>query len=196
MKKIVIIIVSFIYFIAVVLIAFLGIRSEVNPSKIVTEVETIVLDEVKGDEDGIYEYHYDGTESEDSLVYSVYQRPAEDEINKTTGTDIYGNLWNIGTEKMNFIVTFYNFNYIYDTDNWIGSQNKGTYQINASVIPENSTIQDLSYTTTNVDDVTLSEKGLLTFNKFDQITRFTVKIKARDNSGTTVNVRFISQAYL
>ncbi len=194
MKKIMIAFVSLLYVTAIVVIAFLGIRAEVNPAKIITEVETIVLDEVKGTDSRKYEYYYDGTTDENKLVYGVYTRPDEEEINKTTGGDANGDLWNIGSDKMNYIVKIYNFKYVYDTPNWIGNQPKGTYQIKASVIPENSSMQDVLFAT-SFEGVQLDEDGLLTFSKTTEILRFTVNIKSTDNSGTNINVRFLIQKY-
>ena len=195
MKKIVIAVVSVIYVVAIVFIAFLGIRAEVNPAKIITEVETIVLDEIKGSNSREYSYYYDGTTDEDKKVYSVLARPDEEEINKSTGGDANGDLWNIGTEKIHYIIKIFNFNFVYDTPNWVGNQQKGTYQLKPSVIPENSTMQDVLYSTTMEEDIVLSETGLITFFKLEKIIRFTVNIRATDNSGTYINVRFLVQKY-
>ena len=196
MKKIAIAIISSIYAISIILIAFLGISGEILPSKIVVNVEQIVLDEVKGLDRGNYEYHYDGTDSEETLVYGVYSRPREDEINPETGEDQNLDKWDIDGVKMQYIVKIYNFNFIYDTEEWKFGQQKGTFKINSQVLPENASIQNVIYATSYTSsNISLSENGLITFEKLTTTARFTVTAKALDNSGTTSNIRFLVRSY-
>ena len=195
MKKVAIAIISSLYVIAIVLIAFLGISGEVTPSKEIVNVEQLVLEEVKGLENGRYEYFYDGSESEESKVYGVYSRPKENEINQSTGVDQYGDLWNINGVRMQYIVKIYNLNYVMDTPNWKVGQSQGTYQIHSQVIPENSSIQGVIYGSSETSVASVSESGLITFTKQSIATRYTVTAKSLDSTGVLINIRFIVGAY-
>ena len=196
MKKIIGLFISILFVSAIILVTFLGVRAEVNPSKNIVEVQTIVLDEIKGSESKEFNYHYDGSDNKSTLVYTVLARPFDNQIN-ALGEDSKGNVWNMSGIKFQYIVKIMNFQYIYDTDNWISNQKKGTYQIRPSVIPENSTIQEVTYSSTIINNsIELSDKGLLTFKeKTDEVEAFTVTIKATDNSNTSVNIRFLVNKY-
>ena len=196
MKKIIALFISLLFVSAIILVTFLGMRAEVSPSKEIIEVQAIVLDEIKGSESKIFNYHYDGSEDESTLVYTVLERPFDNQIN-AYGEDKDGNVWNLSGTKFQYIIKMINFNYIYETDNWMSNQKKATYQLRPSVIPENSTIQEVTYSSSIVtNNVELSENGLLTFKeKLEDDEIFTVNIKATDNSNTSANVRFIVNSY-
>ena len=189
MKKIIIGFISILYVTAIVIVGFIGIRMEVNPAKIVKEVEYIFLNEIKGDEDGIFEYYYDGSDDRDKLVYAVYSRPKKNQPDPYINDELDGEPWDFGGIKYDYMIRFYNLDFILQNENWINGQEKGTYMINVQVMPENSTVQEVSYYTSS--DEIIFDEGLITFAESNKGYRFDMNIMAADNSGTKIYIRFL-----
>ena len=196
MKKAIIAIVSVIYVIAIILVAFLGVQAEIRESAKKVEATGISLSDLKDNPTGHYIYYYDGSENKNARVYEILSRPDEELIAEDGTYD--KNTWSAGGVDYGFIIKIYNLNYIIDTPDWKVGQTQGTYGINATVLPEDATMQSLLYSKVGAEEsgITIDDKtGVLTFAKIDANALFTVGVSATDNSGLTVNIRFIVSKY-
>ena len=80
MKKAIIAIVSVIYVIAIILVAFLGVQAEIRESAKKVEATGISLLDLKDNPTGHYIYYYDGSENKNARVYEILSRPDEELI--------------------------------------------------------------------------------------------------------------------
>ena len=201
MKKAVIAIVSVIYVVSIIIVAFLGVQAEVLDNLIDINVEKIVLDELS-DEDklvgGEYTYYNDAIQSTASRVYSSYSRPNEEEIDPETGKkDTLS--WNIYEEgqsepdKFNYIIKVWNLNTIFDDPSW--RDGVGKFKLNAHVLPENATKQKITYSAVGTTDVTIDENGVISLEKFANIRIFEVIMAATDASRVYSKISFTVQKY-
>ena len=201
MKKAMIAIVASIYVVSIIIVAFLGVRAEVLASLIDVNVERIVLDELS-DEDklvgGEYTYYNDAVQSISSRVYSSYSRPNEEEIDPETGKQ--GTLsWNIYEEgeeepdKFNYIIKVWNLNTIFDDPSW--RDGSGKFKINAHVLPKEATKQKITYSIIGNNEITIDENGVISLEKFDNISIFEVIMSATDSSQVFSKISFTVQKY-
>ena len=191
-------IVSVIYVIAIILVAFLGVQAEIRESAKKVEATGISLLDLKDNETGQYTYYYDGSANKSARVYTILSRPEEETINPETHTDEAGDTWEVNNVKFSFIIKVWNLNYIMDTPSWKPGQEQGKYAINASVLPEDATMQSLLYAKVGADEsgITVDDKlGEVNFTKVESTTFFTITVSATDNSGLAVNIRFIVAKY-
>ncbi len=198
MKKAITAIVSVIYVIAIILVAFLGVQAEIRESAKKVEATGISLLDLKDNPTGHYIYYYDGSENKSARVYEIISRPEEEQIDPVTKADEKGDTWEINNVKFGFIIKVFNLNYIIDTPDWKVGQIQGSYAINATVLPEDATMQSLLYSKVGAEDSSIeidNKTGVITFPKLNSTTLFTVGVSATDNSGLTINIRFVVQKY-
>ena len=132
MKKALIAIISAIYVIAIVIVSFLGIRSEVSNRTIYAE-QIILLNETM---------YYEGQpKTEENMIIEVYKRPEESQINEE-GKGIDDDIsWNYGEnkdQKRDYAIFVYDTNFLY---NEMGK----TYKLETRVKPDDTTKKDLEY---------------------------------------------------
>lgn len=200
MKKAVIAIVSVIYVVSIIIVAFLGVQAEVLDNLVDINVEKIVLDELS-DEDklvgGEYTYYNDAIQSTASRVYSSYSRPNEEEIDPETGKkDTLS--WNIYEEekvadRFNYIIKVWNLNTIFDDPSW--KDGVGKFKINAHVLPENATKQKITYSVIGSADVSIDENGVISLQKSTKPSIFEVIMYATDASQVYSKISFTVQKY-
>ena len=134
MKKALIAIISAIYVIAIIIVSFLGIRSDVSNRTIYAE-EVILLNK------NIY---YPGApETDENIIIQVYERPEESHIKEDGKDDIedMGITWNYGEEKKqkrDYAIFVYDYNFLL---NEMG----GNYKLEAKVKPDDTTKKDLEF---------------------------------------------------
>ena len=144
MKKALIVIISAIYVIAIIIVAFLGSRAEISNETIYTE-EIVLRNET---------FYYPGTteaqKTQANMVYGVYKRPEESLIDPETGRDSVENLqwnynWNESKQKFegkrDYAILIYDTWYVYTLMN-------KELALETTVLPENATKKDLSYVVT------------------------------------------------
>ena len=200
MKKAVIAIVSVIYVVSIIIVAFLGVQAEVLDNLVDVNVEKIVLDELS-DEDklvgGEYTYYNDAIQSTASRVYSSYSRPNEEEIDPETGKkDTLS--WNIYEEgkvadRFNYIIKVWDLNTIFDDPSW--KDGVGKFKINAHVLPKNATKQKITYSVIGSADVSIDENGVISLQKSTKPSIFEVIMYATDASQVYSKISFTVQKY-
>ena len=156
MKKALIAIISAIYVIAIIIVSFLGIRSEVNNRIVYAEQIELLNKNI---------YYENVPQIEDNLIIEVYKRPEESHINeegKGVDDDI---TWNYGedkSQKRDYAIFVYDTNFLYDT---MGKK----YKIEAVVKPDNTTKKDLKYNISGGDKVVntllINNVGEITFSE-------------------------------
>jgi len=196
MKKALIAIISAIYVVAIIVVAFLGVRAQVITTT--TLVESIEIDDLYNKESGsTYTF-----EAGNSKIYTAYKRPDDslidpnehkDSVNKIIWDDYQDNKL---IRKIDYAVRIYNFNYIYDSNEWRDGATK--FAINAKAYPRNATNLGLIYTIFGVDEsyISIDKDGIMTFNSNTQGTKsFTLAITSTDKQSLTVYVKFTVRGY-
>ena len=187
-------IVSAIYVFAIILVAFLGVQSEIHNATI--NVETIVLKDVAELAEGEEYTYYRSTTQQDNTtrVYSITVRPLDENIDENN-YDVNGNLWEINEVKFNYIIKIWNFKYIYENSHWKDGQQN--FFLNAYALPEDSK-QDLRYILSNISEeyVTVSQEGVVRFEqKLTSVATFNLTISSTDTSGVKSYINFIVAPY-
>ena len=145
MKKVLIAIISTIYLVALVIVAFLGSQAEIVNRP--TKVEAIVLKNKHLPYPGVVT-----PQSVDDYIVTVFERPEESEINENGKG--YGKndtnhehllSWNSGNKRRNYIVVIEDYRYLYD-------EMRGKYDINVEVLPANATDKSLLFHPIASDD--------------------------------------------
>ena len=188
-------IVSTIYLIAIIVVAFLGVRAEIIKSKERVDATGITLSEFKDNVPGeIVNYYFDGSESEDKILYTAYYKP---ETLDEEGYDDDGNLWRTPnyTEEnpifYDYIIRIKKWTWLY---NYEWRDGKTNFKINGKVVPDNASHQDLVYSTTEANEGDLYElentTGKIHFLKqLESRLLIPVTVATTDNSGIRVNVK-------
>ena len=191
MKKALIVIISAIYVFAIIIVSFLGIRSEVYNRNI--DVSEIVL----LNENVSYPSSYSGTKYATNDPIVVYKRPEESLIDPTTGKAAGMPVtWNYGSQedlmKRDYAI------YIYDTNFLYNSMGLGkTLELKTSVQPEDATKKELEYVLTGADavvdtltigDVTPNGGAILFSEYYTSVVDVDVIIKATDSSNVKIDV--------
>ena len=199
MKKITFIFVGIIYVVAIIMVAFLGVRAEVVNQTV--EVTSIVLKEaaeLKAGENLVYPA---GVEPKNS-TYMLYCRPEEENIDISTGksSSTGSVVWNSDTVRYNYAFQVRGLKTIYESATW--RDGKGHFDLGAYVLPEDATKQELIYTVTDSSgaypkELTVDNQGMLTFHAqiTAKIAYYTVKIAATDNSMVASYVSFMVAGY-
>lgn len=199
MKKIMIAIVSAVFVISIVIIAFLGVQAQVHNETIL--VNDIILDGFKLDENNkvkpgeIVEYR----NSENKLIYSLYSRHLEEDIDESSGKDYYEqNLWNAKNgDRYDYNIKIWDFNYVYESSDWLDG--KTNFKIKASTIPQNATKRGLIYVlnTSNAKDyVDVTSDGVITFKKkLESALPFVITVKTEDYSDVTKKIYITANKY-
>ena len=196
MKKITFILVGVIYFAAIIIVAFLGVRAEVSGQTI--EVTAIYMEKAIGVDPGAYRTLPEGVEPKAS-TYVVYARPKEQDIDPETGK-AGGITWNTGEYRYDYVVQIRNFNPIADDPNWVDG--RGHFSLKCFVAPEDATKQDLTYALTDStglspENVTIDNQGMVTFVETPtaKATHYNLLVAPTDNSLVRCHVRFTVVGY-
>ena len=199
MKKAVIAIVSVIYVVSIIIVAFLGVQAEVLDNLVDVNVEKIVLDELS-DEDklvgGEYTYYNDAIQSEESKIYTSFSRPLEEEIDEKgkRGSETWNKV--VGGEiqdRYNYVIKIWSLKTIFSDPSW--KDGAGKFKINAHVLPKEATKQKINYALVGNDGITINEDGLITLAKFDGATSFEVIMTATDASQVYSKISFKVRRY-
>ena len=188
-------IVAAVYTIAIILVAFLGIRAEIhNPT---VNVENIFLRDTDSMEAGeIFTYYSSETQQDTTTrIYSILIRPTDENIDENH-KDEEGNLWEINGNNYDYIVKIWNFNYIFENTNW--RDGVSFFDLGAYAYPSDAR-QTLRYVLSNISEeyLTVNQNGILHFEKkFTSLTNFDLSIAATDTSGVKLKLNFISVPYI
>ena len=129
MKKALIAIISAIYVVAIIIVAFLGSRADIYNRTVYAEEIVLLNENIVNPDTG-------------DVAIEVYKRPEESHIDPDTGIDdIEGINWNYGEkkdQKRDYAIFVYDTNFLYDT---MGK----TYALKTSVKPDDTTKKDLEY---------------------------------------------------
>ena len=194
MKKAMIAIVSVIYLIAIIIVAFLGVRAEFIRSQERVDATGITLVDMKENTPGeVVNYYFDGPQNEEQILYTAYSRP---EVLDDEGYDEYGNLWKVPTSEENvyydFILRIKKWKWLY---NYEWRDGKTNFKVQGKVVPDNASQQDLVYSTTEGNNGTIytldNDTGLIHFEQELINTRLTIPItvSTTDNSGIRIRVK-------
>ena len=179
MKKALIAIIAGIYVFAIIIVSFLGIRSEVS-NRIIYAEEIVLLNQDIINPD---------TQKQ---ALRVYKRPDESligEDGKAAGSPV---TWNYGSEKdlkRDYAIFVYDTNFLYN------SMGK-TLELNTSVKPDDTTKKDLEYVLSGADAVleTLSidnvnNNGVISFNvNYTSVVDVDVFVKTTDLSNVQIDI--------
>ena len=188
MKKALVAIVSVIYVVSIIIVAFLGVRAEILSTLIDTPVEKILLDDLSSEDKlvgGEYTYYNDATQTH--RVYSEYSRPKDEEIGENGKKD--GIIWNVYEEgeeepdKYDYSIKIWDLNTIYDDASW--RDGEGKFKIFAHVYPEDATNQNIVYSVSGATEeypVTIDKEGVISLPKAENIGMFDVIMSAADAS--------------
>lgn len=193
MKKAMIAIVSVIYVIAIVIVAFLGVRAEFIRNQERVDATGITLIEMVDNTPGeVVSYYFDGSHNEEQILYTAYSRP--ETLDEEGYDEAHYNLWRIpdgSNENYDFIIRIRKWVWLY---NYEWRDGKTNFKVNAKVVPDNASEQALVYSTTEGNEGTLydldNDTGLIHFN--EQLTnRLTipVTVSTTDNSGIRIKVK-------
>ena len=141
MKKALMVIISAIYIVAIVIVAFLGARAEIS-NRIIYAEEIVLLNENT--------YYPNKPEEEENIAVAVYKRPDEELIDQGTGYGLIDEFqWNYnnGRSRRDYLIYVYDTNFLYESMRKI-------YTLYTSVKPEDITKKDLEYIITGGDKVT------------------------------------------
>ena len=196
MKKITFVLVAVIYVVAIILVAFIGVASEVTNQTI--EVASIALLEAADLGKGS-QLLYPETATLTSSVYAIHTRPEEEAIDPDTGKA--GTLtWNSSGNAYDYIVQIRDFNTVCDSPNW--KYGPMHFSLAATVTPSDATKKDLAYaiadsTGSTPTNVTINNQGDVTFAEklSNTVSTFTVRISATDNSKVVTLVYLMVRGY-
>lgn len=192
MKKITIIIVSAIYVLSIVVVAFLGVLSEVK--NVTVPVEKIVLKEMRNVGFGGMLTYPQGTKAADS-IYAIFSRPDSNGyvVDDPAAAEI---TWNVAGLDLDYVIQIRSLEAFFDSARW--NQTLGSFDLGAYVLPENATYTDIRYyldekEKASEQGISLSEDGVVKFSSplTEPFFSFIVSISAVDNSNVTCNVRFM-----
>ena len=197
MKKITFVFVGIVYFVAIIVIAFLGVHPGVYKQTI--DVTGIVLNEAENMGKGEHVTYPEGSAIVDS-VYTLYARPDEAAISPLTGKSGYVT-WNLGGIEFDYVIQIRDFNTIYESPDW--RYGPTHFDLGAHVTPEDATITTLHYAVSALNgqemkQVEIDDKGMMTFTEKleDTVTTFTATITSADNSGIVCDVCFVVRGYI
>lgn len=196
MKKALIAIISAVYVIAIIIVSFLGAKSEIS-NRVIYAQEIALLNE-----DVFYE---NLPKIENNIIIDVYKRPDESQINQETGVGLAISTSGVKSRNINwnynwdeekgafqsqrdYAIFISDFNFLYD-------QMGRMLHVKASVKPDNTTKKDLSYKLSGADkvieNVSINANGEITFKKnwsSSAYTDFDVYIETQDLSGIEIDV--------
>ena len=140
-------IVSTIYIIAIIIVAFLGVRAEFIRNQERVDATGITLVEMKENVPGeVVNYYFDGSQNEDQILYVAYAKP---EVLDAEGYDAdHYNLWRIpngDNEDYDYIIRIKKWAWLY---NYEWRDGKTNFKLNAKVVPDNASEKELIYSTT------------------------------------------------
>ena len=196
MKKALIAIISAIYVVAIIIVSFLGAKSEIS-NRVVYAEEIVLLNEDV--------FRENLPKIENNIIIDVYKRPEESEINPETGVGPSTSTSGVKTRNINW-----NYNWdeekgvfqsqrdyaIFVTDfNFLYDQMGKMLTLSTSIKPDNTTKKDLSYKLSGADkvleSVTINDNGEITFKKnwsSSAFTDFDVFVETQDLSGVEIDV--------
>ncbi len=196
MKKALIAIISAIYVVAIIIVSFLGAKSEIS-NRVVYAQEIVLLNEDV--------FRENLPKIENNIIIDVYKRPEESEINPETGVGPSTSTSGVKTRNINwnynwdeekgafqsqrdYAIFITDFNFLYD-------QMGKMLQVKTSIKPDNTTKKDLSYKLSGADkvleSVTINDNGEITFKKnwsSSAFTDFDVFVETQDLSGVEIDV--------
>ena len=196
MKKALIAIISAIYVVAIIIVSFLGAKSEIS-NRVVYAQEIVLLNEDV--------FRENLPKIENNIIIDVYKRPEESEINPETGVGPSTSTSGVKTPNINwnynwdeekgafqsqrdYAIFITDFNFLYD-------QMGKMLQVKTSIKPDNTTKKDLSYKLSGADkvleSVTINNNGAITFKKnwsSSAFTDFDVFVETQDLSGVEIDV--------
>ena len=196
MKKALIAIISAIYVVAIIIVSFLGAKSEIS-NRVVYAQEIVLLNEDV--------FRENLPKIENNIIIDVYKRPEESEINPETGVGPSTSTSGVKTRNINwnynwdeekgafqsqrdYAIFITDFNFLYD-------QMGKMLQVKTSIKPDNTTKKDLSYKLSGADkvleNVTINDNGEITFKKnwsSSAFTDFDVFVETQDLSGVEIDV--------
>lgn len=196
MKKALIAIISAIYVVAIIIVSFLGAKSEIS-NRVVYAEEIVLLNEDV--------FRENLPKIENNIIIDVYKRPEESEINPETGVGPSTSTSGVKTRNINW-----NYNWdeekgvfqsqrdyaIFVTDfNFLYDQMGKMLTLSTSIKPDNTTKKDLSYKLSGADkvleSVDINNSGQITFKKnwsSSAFTDFDVFVETQDLSGVEIDV--------
>ena len=193
MKKAMIAIVSAIYFVAIIIVAFLGVRAEFYRNQERVDATGITLEEMKENVPGeVVNYYFDGSHDEDKILYVAYAKP---ETLDSEGYDQdHYNLWRIpdgSNENYDYIIRIKKWTWLY---NYEWRDGKTNFKVNAKVVPDNASEQALVYSTTEGNNGTIYEldndTGKLHFlEQLENRLTIPITVSTTDNSGIRIRVK-------
>lgn len=196
MKKALIAIISAIYVVAIIIVSFLGAKSEIS-NRVVYAQEIVLLNEDV--------FRENLPKIENNIIIDVYKRPEEIEINPETGVGPSTSTSGVKTRNINwnynwdeekgafqsqrdYAIFITDFNFLYD-------QMGKMLQVKTSIKPDSTTKKDLSYKLSGADkvleSVTINDNGEITFKKnwsSSAFTDFDVFVETQDLSGVEIDV--------
>ena len=188
MKKALIAIISVIFVVSIVIVAFLGIRSEVHDTTIYVE-EIVLLNK------DMYKPRVPETEA--NRVVRVMKRPEASEIGEDGIGITDGVNWDFNGRSRDYAIYVDNYDYLF-------SRMSGKYTIETSVNPVDATYKDLQFhlsyymelNQTIKDNISLTPTGELTITSTHKgWIGFDVIISSTDMSGVEIDILFKISSY-
>lgn len=195
MKKITALFVGVLYFVAIIIVAFLGVQAEISNQTV--EVTAIVLKEAENAAKGEQMFYPSGTDKK-TCVYQLDKRPSEEDI----GEDGKYNklIWNESDgKKLDYIYTIWNFNTVADSASW--RDGPMHFNLGAKVEPDNATKRELLYSiydsTGGQEKASIDATGVIEFKQkyTAPVTYLYVSIRPTDNSSISSLVELRITAY-
>ena len=186
-------IVSAMYIIAIVIVAFLGVRAEFIRNQERVDATGITLVELKEDVPGATaNFYFDGSENEDKILYTVYSKP--ENLDAEGYDEARYNLWRIpdgSNMDYDYIIRIKKWTWLY---NYEWRDGKTNFKIQAKVVPDNASEQELTYSTADANNGTIydlnNETGTIHFNQqLENRLTIPVTVSTTDNSGIRIRVK-------
>ena len=193
MKKAMIAIVSVIYIIAIIIVAFLGVRAEFIRNQERVDATGITLVDMKENVPGeVVNYYFDGSHDEDKILYVAYAKP--EHLDDEGYDDDHYNLWRIpdgSGDDYDYIIRIKKWTWLY---NYEWRDGKTNFNIHAKVVPDNASEQALVYSTTEGNEGTIYEldndNGTIHFlSQLENRLTIPLTVSTTDNSGIRIRVK-------
>ena len=174
MKKALIAIISAIYVIAIVLVSFLGSKTEVHNKTIyVTALELKNTTMMNPDNPSKY-------------VVRIIERPDEEAIGDD-GKDSSDRTWNVFDEQGN-LIRKYDYNMRFYDLTYIKNNMQNEYKLDVRVKPDDATKKDLTYFTNRSNFISIDGEGMITFGNIPSLQTGYLNISSTDLSGVQLNI--------
>ena len=195
MKKALIVIISAIYLVAIIIVAFLGSRAEITN-------ETIYAQEIVLKNESVY---YPGTDdahkTEENMIIGVYKRPDESIIDPVTGKDSVENInWNYdyNEDEQKFEGRRDYAIFVYDTF-WLDEEMRKSYTPETEVLPEETSKKELTYSIgggSAGSTLTINNDGVISFSVEYTSWVFTdIEIRTTDGSKIKLDILLTIKYY-